>query len=104
VAARHRFDLAQQAVEDVAPMGEHIQDEAAARRLAIVPARPLRRIQLTVEHPPAEIKPDRQHAAKEIAVVEVSKLAQPQQEQLVLHDAPLEAHAMRAPCQIQRIG
>src|SRR6266851_9626976 len=77
VAARHRFDLAQQAVEDVAPMGEHIQDEAAARRLAIVPARPLRRIELPVEHPPAEIEPDRQHAAEEIAVVSFLSLRSP---------------------------
>jgi hypothetical protein len=44
VAARHRFDLAQQAVENITPVGEHIEDEAAARFLAIVPARSLRRI------------------------------------------------------------
>ena len=44
MTARHGFDLAQQPVEDVAPMGEHIEDETAARRPAVVPARALRRI------------------------------------------------------------
>ena len=60
VAARDGFDLAQQAIKDVAPMRKHIEDQAAARCLAVIPAGPLRRVGRAVEHPPAEIEPDRQ--------------------------------------------
>jgi len=104
VAARHGFDLAQQAVEDVAPMGEHIEDEVAPRRLAIVPARPLRRVESAVEHPPPEIEPHRQHPAEELGLVELFELGEPGQEQFVLDDAVLEPGALGAARQIERTG
>jgi hypothetical protein len=60
VTTRHGFDFTQQPIEDVAPMGEHIEDKPAAGRFAVIPARPLRRVGHAVEHPPAEVEPDRQ--------------------------------------------
>jgi hypothetical protein len=95
------LDLAQQAIEDVAPMGEHIEDQPTAGCLAVIPARALRRVEAAVEHPPAEIEPDRQNAAKELGLVKLAQFCQPGQEQLVLYDAALQAGAMRAARQIQ---
>ena len=104
MAARDGFDLAQQAVEDIAPMGEHIEDETAACHLAVVPTRPLRWIQLAVEHPPAEIQPDRKNPAKEIGIIKLPELSQPGQEQFILDDAALETGMLGLPRQSQRRG
>src|SRR5712691_11152245 len=48
VAAGNCGDRAEQTVEDVAPMGEHIEDHPAAARLPVIPAWPLRRGELAV--------------------------------------------------------
>src|SRR5262249_44426883 len=104
MAARNCFNLAQQTVEDIAPMGEHIEDNAAACDLAVVPARPLRRIKLAVKHPPAEIQPDRKNPAKELGIIKLPELTQSRQKHFVLHHAVLEAGARGPPCQSQRLG
>ena len=84
-------------------MREHIEDQPAAGGLAIIPARPLRRVGRAVEHPPAEIEPDREHPAEEIGLVELAQFGEPGQEQFVLHDTVFEAGALGAARQIQRI-
>src|SRR3977135_1857101 len=43
--------LAEQVVEHVAPMAEHIEDDAAAVLLAVVPGRALRRLPVDIAHP-----------------------------------------------------
>ena len=104
MAARDGFDLAQQAVEDIAPMGEHIEDETAACHLAVVPTRPLCWIQLAVEHPPAEIQPDRKNPAKEIGIIKLPELSQPGQEQFILDDATLETGMLCLPRRLLLLG
>ena len=42
--AGHRLHLAEQIVEHVAPVADHIEDDAAAVLGAIIPRRPLRRL------------------------------------------------------------
>src|SRR5579863_9521638 len=64
VRARNRGDRAEEPVEDVTPMREHIEDEAAAPGPLVVPARTLRGGHFAVEHPPAELEPDRYDAAE----------------------------------------
>lgn len=103
VAARHGFDLTEQAIENVAPMREQIEDQPAAGGLAIIPARPLRRVGRAVEHPPAEVEPDRQDSAEEIRLIQLAQLGQPGQEQLVLYDTVFEAGALGAARQVQGI-
>jgi hypothetical protein len=103
VTARDGFDLAQQPIEDVAPMGEHIEDEPAAGCFAIIPARPLRRVRRAVEHPPAEVEPDRQNSPEEISIVKLAQLRKPGQEQFVLHDAVFHTGALGATREIQCI-
>src|SRR5947207_4762086 len=103
MAARDGADRAEQAVEDVAPMRKHIEDQAAAGRLLVIPARALRREEIAIEYPPAEIEPDRQHAAEEIRVIEFAELFEAGQEQFVLHDAALPAGALGGARQGERV-
>ena len=85
-------------------MREHIEDQPAAAGLAIIPARPLRRVRRAVEYPPAEIEPDRQDSAEEIGLVELAQFDEPGQEQLVLHDTVFQAGALGAARQTEGIG
>src|SRR6516225_1163113 len=88
--AAHGLHLAEQVVEHVAPVAQHIQNDAAAFGLTIVPARPLRRLApVAFENPIAELAAHREHAAEEARVAEHSDLTQSRQEQLVLDDAVL---------------
>src|SRR5690606_18503096 len=64
-AAAYRAHGADEFVHDVAPVGKHIEDEAAAFGLLVVPARPLGGVEFAVEHPPAEVKARRQDFPEE---------------------------------------
>ncbi|CAH1690697.1 hypothetical protein CHELA40_50002 [Chelatococcus asaccharovorans] len=97
------FDLAEEIVEDVAPVAEHVEDDAAAIALAIVPARSLRRLApVTLEHPVAEFAAHREDAAEEASFVEHLDLAQARQIELVLHHAVLDALGLGEPGHGQR--
>src|SRR6516162_9379604 len=61
-SADHALDLAEEIVEHVAPVADHVQDDAAAVLLAIVPGRPLRFLPIALEHPISELATDREHA------------------------------------------
>src|ERR1700751_3132981 len=64
--AAHGLHLAEQIVEHIAPMAQHIQNDAAAFGLAVIPARPLRRLApVALEHPIAELAAHSEHAAEE---------------------------------------
>ncbi len=94
--ARHRLDRAEQVVEHVAPVRQHIEDDAAAFLLAVVPARALRRLPpVALEHPVAELAAHRQDAAEEAGVLQHFDLAQAGQVELVLHHAALDAFVAR---------
>jgi len=86
-------DAAEEVVEHVAPVAEHVEDDAAAIRLAIVPARPLRCLPIAFEYPVAELAAHREDAAEEAGVAEHAELAKPGQIELVLDDAALDAGA-----------
>ena len=67
--AADRLHLAEQVVEHVAPVAEHIEDDAAAIGLAVVPARALRRLApVALEHPVAELAAHREDAAEEAGI------------------------------------
>ena len=90
-AAADRLDLAEQIVEHVPPVRQHVENDAPAVRLAIVPGRALRGLKVALEHPIAELAPHREDAAEEARVPQHAQLAQSGQEQLVLHHAVLDA-------------
>ena len=59
------FHVAEDVVEHVAPVAEHVEDDAAAVFGAVVPGRALGRLQVALEHPVAELAADREDAAEE---------------------------------------
>ena len=106
VAPRHEHALhrAEQVVEHVAPVAEHVDDDAAVVLLAVVPRRPLRRLPVALEHPVAELAAHRQDAAEEARVDQHPELQQARQPELVLHDAVLDARGLGAPVEVERLG
>ena len=89
--AADAFHLAKQVIEHVAPVAEHVENDAAAAFLAVVPARALRRLPVALEHPVAELAAQRQDFSKEARVAQLLQLQQAGQPQLVLHHAVLDA-------------
>ncbi len=92
--ARQALDFAEQVVEHVTPMADHIEDHAAAVFSAVVPRRALGFLPIAFEHPVAELAAYREHLAEEAGVTQHRKLLQTGQEQLVLHGAVLEPLAL----------
>src|SRR4051812_36988526 len=66
--AAHRLHLTEQVVQDVAPVTEHVENDSAAIGLAVVPARALRGLPVSLEHPIAELAPNREDTAEEAGV------------------------------------
>ena len=96
-SAAHALDLAEQIVEHVAPVADHVQNNAAAVLAAVIPRRPLRLLPAALEHPIAELAAHREHAAEEAGVAQERQLLQARQEQLVLHRAVLDALCIGEP-------
>ncbi len=101
--AAHALHLAEQVVEHVAPMAQHIEDDAAAVLLAVVPRRPLRRLPVAFEHPVAELAAHREDAAEEAGIDQHLELEQAGQKQLVLHHAVADARFLRRARDIERV-
>src|SRR5512132_367303 len=73
----HCLHLAEQIVEDIAPVAEHIEDDAAAFRFLVVPAWPLGRLApIALEHPVAEFSANREHPPEEAGITQHPDLAQ----------------------------
>src|ERR1700694_3901363 len=58
-------DLADQIAQHVAPVAAHVENDAAAVLVAIIPRRPLRFLPVAFEHPIAEFATHREHSAEE---------------------------------------
>ncbi len=95
---------AEQVVEHVAPVAQHVEDDAAAFFRLVVPRRPVDRLQVALEHPVAELAAHRQDASEEARVDQHLQLEQTGQPQLVLHHAVLDARLLRRAIQIERLG
>ena len=89
--AAHRLHAAEQIVEHVAPVAQHVEDDAATVGLAIVPARALRRLPVALEHPVPELAAHRQDATEEPGIAQHGELAQTGKIELVLDDAVPDA-------------
>ncbi len=83
----HRGDRAEQVLQQVPPVREHVQHDPAAIGRTVVPGRPLRGDLVALEHPVAELQPHRQHPAEEARPDQPPQLDHARQEQLVLHHA-----------------
>lgn len=90
--ASQRVNVAEQVLDHVLPVAQHVADDAAVVFLAVVPAGTLRNHgALAVEDPVAKLAADRQDLAEEAAVDQSAELDQAGQPELVLHDAVLDA-------------
>jgi hypothetical protein len=83
----HRGDRAEQVLQQIPPVREHVQHDPAAVLFAVVPGGPLRGDLVALEHPVAELQPHRQHPAEKTRPDQPAQLDHARQEQLVLHDA-----------------
>ena len=101
--AGHGLRFAEEVVEQVAPVAEHIEDNAAAVGFLVVPGRALGRLQVTFEHPIAEFAAHREQLAEEAAVDGHLELPEAGQEQLVLHGAVSHTGLLGETRQVQRI-
>ena len=96
------LDGAEEVVDEVAPVAEHVEDDAAALLAAVVPARALGGDRVALEDPVAELAPDGEHAPEEAPVEQRLELAEARQPELVLHHAV--AHAGLPGQLVERIG
>src|SRR5262249_22289678 len=90
LARRHPHDAAHDALDHVAPVRIHIEDDASAAG-AIIPTRPLAGLLTAVEHPPAELEPESHDAPELAAPRQRGKLLQSRKMNLVLNHAVLHA-------------
>ena len=95
------FHRAEQVVEDVAPMAEHVEDDAAAIFLAVVPGWSLGRLQIAFEDPIAELDPGRKDAAEESGLAQHFQFQGPRQIELVLHHAVLHPGSLGPAVEIE---
>src|SRR3954467_2434410 len=84
-------------------MAEHIEDDAAAVLLAVVPGRALCRLPVALEHPIAELAAHREDAAEKAGVDQGLELEQAGEKELVLHHAVPDAGLLRRACHVDGI-
>src|SRR5215472_6511200 len=84
-------------------MAEHVEDDAAAILLAVVPRWPLRRLPVALEHPIAELAAHREDAPEEAGLDQHLELEQPGKKELVLHHAVLDASRFGRARHVERI-
>ena len=93
---RNALHLAEQVVEHVAPVAQHIHDDAAVVLLAVIPRGPLRlNAVVPGKYPVAELAAHAKDLAEEAGVDQRLQLHHARQPQLVLHDAVLDARLLR---------
>src|SRR5438105_8822086 len=102
--AAQRLHLAEEVVEHVAPVAEHVENDAAAVLLAVVPRRPLRWHVIALEHPVAELAAHGKKAAEKSIVAQLLQLEEARQPELVLYLPVLDARLLRRPVKVIRLG
>src|SRR5262249_54422613 len=74
--AAYGLHPAEEIVEDITPVAEHIENDAAAFGFLVVPAWTLRRLSpIAFEHPVTELAAHREHAAEEARIAQHPDLA-----------------------------
>src|SRR4051812_9928271 len=100
--AADRLHLAEKIVEDVAPVAQHVEDDAAPVLLPVIPRRPLRRLAIPLEYPVAELAAHRKQPAEKTFVAKLAQLEESRQPELVLDHAVLDARLLCG--RVQRLG
>ncbi len=100
---RNRLHGAEEVVEHIAPVAQHIHDDAAALFLAVVPGRPLRRHVCRPRTPSSRIRrAPKGCGRRSLAAARRRKFQQAGQPELVLHHAVFHSGAFGEPVKIER--
>src|ERR1700680_4111659 len=83
--AGDRFHRAEDVIENVAPVAEHVHDQSAAVCFAVIPRRPLSWNGVAFEDPITKFAADGKYPAEESEVTECLQLQQSGQPKLILH-------------------
>ena len=102
--ARDGVDLADDALEHVVPVAEHVRGHAAAIFLAVVPRGALSGLVVAFEDPVAELATQGDDAAEEALVHQTTELHQARQVELVVHDAGGHAGLDADPGEVDGLG
>ena len=94
------LDGSEEVVQDIAPVAEHVNDNASAVFLAVVPTGALASDCIAFEHPIAELATDRQNLAEEAGLLQRLQFEQAGEPELVLHYAVLDTGFFGASMQI----
>ena len=90
-------------VEHVAPVAEHVEDDAAAILLSVVPRRPLAGLtRIPFEHPIAELAAHRQDVSEEARIAQRLRASAAREPKLVLHDAVLDTRLPGCAIDVER--
>ena len=89
-------------VEHIAPVAQHIENDAAAVLLAVVPGGALGRDSFAFENPVTEFAADRENAAEETEVAQMLDLEKAWEPELILHDAVFDARLFGLAVEIER--
>src|SRR5581483_10123754 len=89
--AGYRPHRSKRMIEHIAPVAEHIENDAAVLFLLVVPRGPLRRLPVAFKDPVAKFAAHRQDAPEKARLNQPPQLAYSWQKQLILHDALLHA-------------
>src|SRR5664279_3326571 len=82
--AGEALDATEKILDDVLPVAEHVDDDAAVVLLAVVPRGALEFLELAGEHPVAKLAADREDFAEETGVDEIFQFEEAGQPELVL--------------------
>src|SRR5216684_8532326 len=102
--AGNALHFPEQVVEYVAPVAQHVEDDSSAVLLAVIPGGPLRGLLIPLEHPVAELAPDREYFPEETGIAQRLDLQEPRQPELVLDDPVPDSRFFGCPVQVERLG
>ena len=98
------LDLAEEVLDHVLPVAEHVHDDAAVILLAVIPRGTLELLVFAGEDPVTELAADGEDPAEETGIDEVLQLHEAGQPELVLHHAVLEPGGGDLLGQRERLG
>ena len=93
--ARHRLNLPEQIIQNIPPVAQHVENNAAAVFFAVIPGGSLSGNCVTFEHPVSELAANGKYSSKESEIAEAFEFQKPGEPQLVLYHSVFQAGALR---------
>ena len=99
--ARNRIHHAKRVIQHIAPVAEHVDDDAAVQFLFVIPGGPLARLPVAFEDPVAKLAAHGKNLAEESGIHEPAQFAHAWEKQLILHNALLDSRTRSLRRQLQ---